>query len=133
MLSLKHCSGPVDPKFKIFFSSPVKGAQNQRGGRVRRVWDKSPNISFSFFLKPPLMENNFDNSRPSNGMFITVPNNFKNIIDDVSPNYWRLQAVILNCSNIKLLLINSYFPVDPKTRNFDDSELLETLGNTIIL
>ena len=77
----------------------------------------------------PAVKNIFDNGRPSNGMFIAVPNNFKNIIDDVSPNYWRLQAVILNCSNIKLLLINSYVPVDPKTRNFDDSELLETLNH----
>ena len=45
MLSLKHCSGPVDLKFK--------GAQNQ-GGRVRRVWAKSLNIYFILFLKPPL-------------------------------------------------------------------------------
>ena len=62
-------------------------------------------------------------------MFVAVPDNYKNIIEDVSPNYWRLQAVILNCANFKLLLINSYFPVDTKTMNFDESELLETLNH----
>ena len=82
-----------------------------------------------YSLIKPAVKNNFDTGRPKNGMFIAVPDTFKNIIEDVSPNYWRLQAVILNCSNFRILLINSYFPVDPKTLNFDDSELLETLNH----
>ena len=77
----------------------------------------------------PAVKNNFDSGRPKNGMFIAVPDMYKNILEDVSPNYWRLQAVVLNCSNCRILLINSYFPVDPKTQNFDDSELLETLNH----
>ena len=82
-----------------------------------------------YSLIKPAVKNNFDTGRPKNGMLIAVPDTFKNIIEDVSPNYWRLQAVILNCSNFRILLINSYFPVDPKTLNFDDSELLETLNH----
>ena len=62
-------------------------------------------------------------------MFIAVPDAFKNNVDDVSPDYWRLQAVILKCGNSKIILINSYFPVDPRTKTFDDSELLETLDH----
>ena len=75
------------------------------------------------------MKNDFNSGRPKNGMFIAVPDMFKNIIEDVSPNFWRLQSVIICCTNFKLLLINSYFPVDPKTMNFDESELLETLNH----
>jgi exonuclease III len=77
----------------------------------------------------PAVKNDFNYGRPKNGMFIAVPDMFKNIIEDVSPNFWRLQAVIICCTNFKLLLINSYFPVDPKTMNFDESELLETLNH----
>ena len=83
----------------------------------------------SHLIIKPAVKNNLDRGRPRNGMFIAVPTHFKNIIDDVSPNFWRLQAVILNCSNFRLLLINSYFPVDPRTMNFDESELLETLNH----
>ena len=73
----------------------------------------------------PAVKNNLDNGRPRNGMFVAIPNSFKNIIEDVSPNFWRLQAVLIKCSNSSLLVINSYFPVDPRTNRFDDSELLE--------
>ena len=56
-----------------------------------------------------------------------ISDKFKNIIDDVSPNYWRIQGVTIKCSTLKLLLINSYFPVDPRTMNINEAELLETL------
>ena len=62
-------------------------------------------------------------------MFIAVPDAYKNIVDDVSPDYWRLQAVILKCGNSRILLVNSYFPVDPRTKTFDEAELLETLDH----
>ena len=59
-------------------------------------------------------------------MFVALPDMFKNIIEDVSPDFWRLQAVKLKLSHSNLLIINSYFPVDPRTIRFDDSQLLET-------
>jgi hypothetical protein len=58
-------------------------------------------------------------------MFIAVPDKIKSDIQDVSPGFWRLQAVKIKSSNI--LIINSYFPTDPGTIAFNDSELLETL------
>ena len=48
MLSLKHCSGPVDPKFKFFFSPPVKGAQSQMS------LGQKPKYKVFFLWKPPL-------------------------------------------------------------------------------
>ena len=44
---IKHCSCPIDPKFKIYFFSPVKGAQNQNLGQ-------KPYIRVSGFLSIPL-------------------------------------------------------------------------------
>ena len=32
MLSLKHCSGPVDPKLKIFFFHLLRGPKIRGGG-----------------------------------------------------------------------------------------------------
>ena len=47
---------------------------------------------------------------------------------DVSPNHWRVQAITLQAPSNRLLIINSYFPNDPKTSEFDTSELLTTLS-----
>ena len=40
---------------------------------------------------------------------------------------WRIQALTLSSQTSTTLLINSYFPVDPKTNNFNEDELNETL------
>ena len=60
-------------------------------------------------------------------MFITVPSLLNSCIDDVSPGYWRLQAIIVKTGNSRLLVINSYFPTDPLTIRFNESDLIETL------
>ena len=33
----------------------------------------------------------------------------------------------------RLLWMNAYFPTDPQTNNYDDTELLEVLGETLIM
>ena len=68
------------------------------------------------------------NGRPKNGMFIAVPDELKEYVVDVSPNHWRVQAIILITPKNKMLIINSYFPTDPQVLNFDPSELLTTLS-----
>ena len=68
------------------------------------------------------------NGRPKNGMFIAVPNEIKELVVDVSPNHWRVQAITLQAPGNILLIMNSYFPNDPKTSEFDTSELLTTLS-----
>ena len=66
--------------------------------------------------------------RPKNGMFIVVPDEIKELVVDVSPNHWRVQAITLQSPSNRLLIINSYFPNDPKISEFDTSELLTTLS-----
>ena len=63
--------------------------------------------------------------RPKGGLFVSVPEYFKNNIQDVSPNVWRLQALLIKTVGSTILLINSYFPVDSRSVNIDQSELIE--------
>ena len=67
------------------------------------------------------------NGRPRNGMFIAIPRYLKANVTDVSPSSSRLQAITLNTGCRKLLILNTYFPQDPKTDNFDTSDLLIAL------
>lgn len=65
--------------------------------------------------------------RPKNEMFIAIPQEMKDNVQDTSPNHWRLQAVVINTLGNKILLINTYFPTDPKIQDFDYSDLLSML------
>ena len=81
---------------------------------------------FHLIINPAIKETH-DKGRAKNGMFIAVPSSIKSQVSDISPGYWRLQAVIVKIGNSRLLVINSYFPTDPLTVRFDDAELVETI------
>ena len=66
--------------------------------------------------------------RPKNGMFIAVPGELKAYVKDVSPHHARVQAIVLSMKT-KILIVNSYFPTDPKTADFDTTELWSTLSS----
>ena len=63
------------------------------------------------------------NGRPKNGMFVAVPDPVKEMVKDVSPPSKRLQSLLFRFESCRMLLLNTYFPTDPKTNNFDDTEL----------
>ena len=77
----------------------------------------------------PAFKDQLNTGRPSNGMFIAFPDSIKNNVVDVSPGFWRVQAVKISFDSSTLLLINSYFPIDPQRNNADEADLLETLGH----
>ena len=79
-----------------------------------------------FFKKA--VKNSID-GRPKNGMFIAVASEIKELVTDVSPSHWRVQAVIIKANNRKILIINSYFPTDPRVNSFDTNDLLATLSS----
>ena len=62
-------------------------------------------------------------------MFIACPESIKNCATDISPSFWRIQAVKFKFGNSIILLINSYFPTDTRRADNHDSELDETLGH----
>ena len=84
---------------------------------------------FQFFINPAVKSLQ-DRGRPSNGMFICVPDSIKNCVTDISPGHWRVQAVKIVSGHSSTLLINSYFPYDKKDQieNSDINDLNETLG-----
>ena len=90
---------------------------------------------FQFFVNPAI-KNVQDRGRPSNGMFICVPDSIKSSVKDISPGHWRVQAVIITSEQSRTLLINSYFPYDKKDQidNEGQNDLIETIGviNNII-
>ncbi len=65
--------------------------------------------------------------RAKNGMFIAIPKLYADLTKDVSPDHWRVQAITINTPNCKMLVINSYFPTDPKINDFDTDDLFSTL------
>ena len=84
---------------------------------------------FQFFINPAIKPLQ-DRGRPSNGMFICVPESIKSCVTDVSPGHWRVQAVVIASEHSRTLLINSYFPFDKRNQldNEGLTELIETLG-----
>ena len=66
--------------------------------------------------------------RPKNGMFIAVPHELNDLVEDVSPQHWRVQAVVFSAPKKRLLIINSYFPTDPRLADFDNTDLGSTLA-----
>ena len=77
----------------------------------------------SHLIINPAEKASHQKGRAKGGMFIAVPDTFKNNIQDVSPGFWRLQAALIKTRGSIILLINSYFPVDTRAANIDESEL----------
>ena len=65
--------------------------------------------------------------RPKGGMFIAVPICFKDCITEVAVDSNRIQCVLARVAQCKLLLINSYFPTDPRGE-FDENDLVIILN-----
>ena len=61
-------------------------------------------------------------------MFIALPVNLRNKVKDIFPNSSRVQAMVLDRDSEKLMIINSYFPQDPKTVTYElDSDMEDAL------
>ena len=68
--------------------------------------------------------------RPVNGMFIAIPKYLKPNVTDISPSpTTRIQAILLKTDFRNSLILNTYFPTDPKTDSFDATELLTVLAD----
>ena len=83
----------------------------------------------SFLLINPAEKSTHCKGRARGGLVISVPEYFKNNIQDVSPGYWRLQAALIQAGGSTILLINTYFPVDERAANIDETELDELFQN----
>ena len=60
-------------------------------------------------------------------MFIAVPNSIKSQVIDISPGHWRVQAVVIESTASRTLLLNTYFPCDSLSARDDMEETIEVL------
>ena len=91
-------------------------------GNSHKILQTLPN--HHIFIKPATKEKLV--GRPTNGMFVAVPKEIRTKCTDVSPDNDRLQGIILRMEGDSTLLINTYFPPDPKTMAQTHDEELET-------
>ena len=82
----------------------------------------------SFVVVKPAIKGNYVNGRAKGGLVMIFPQIMSKQIKDISPESWRLQAVLLTVNSKTWLLINSYFPTDKGQGFHEDQELYETLG-----
>jgi hypothetical protein len=80
---------------------------------------------FQVIVKPAV-KSNHDTRRPKNGMFIAIPAKIQGPILDISPDFYRVQAIKIQFRTSDCVLINSYLLCDPRARQ-EDLKLLETL------
>ena len=68
-------------------------------------------------------------------MFVAIPKYLRNKAKDVSPNHNRMQAILLETDENVVMIVNVYFPPDPKTKaysmNSDLEDVLATIENLI--
>ena len=67
------------------------------------------------------------NGRPKNGMFVAVRTCSKESFQDVFPLSSRIHSILIETQNDKIMLLNTYFPTDPRCNDFNETDLLLTL------
>ena len=77
------------------------------------------------FIKPAKKERLV--GRPVNGMFVAIPKEIKTKCKDISPDNDRIQGIIIQMGDDSTLLINVYFPPDPRTKTHCHEEELENI------
>ena len=85
------------------------------------------NVYQTIIFFKPATKNDL-NGRPKNGMFVAVPICLKESVQDVSPLSSRIQSIVIEIQNDKVMLLNTYFPTDPRCNDFDETDLLLTLS-----
>ena len=62
------------------------------------------------------------------GLACIMPKSIRKKTRLIPCNSWRLQAVLFQCGNQQLPIINSYFPVDPKSVSECSEDLVQTIS-----
>ena len=62
------------------------------------------------------------------GLAMVIPKKLRKVSKILECESWRLQPVLFQLGKKQILIINSYFPTDPKTLNNDNRDLVTTLA-----
>ena len=82
---------------------------------------------YSPYVIPGYRPSGQDSGRPKAGLAQLSSKCLDIRKDRVKTDNYRIQAQVLNFQTSRILWINSYFPTDPQTMMYDDSELLDVL------
>ena len=89
---------------------------------------KSNFKKYDCYVTPAVRDNSNHAGRPKGGLTQLTLKDRKIKKESIQSLNWRVQAQILHINDYKLLWLNAYFPTDPQTQNFDESEILATLA-----
>ena len=92
--------------------------------KIRSKYSKTHDV----FIVPAYKDySQVSKGRGSGGLATLWNKNLTKYVSKVKCANYRIQATKFSLPDGPLLVINSYFPGDPRTDNFDDSELLTLL------
>ena len=138
ILSYNSTGFPVQRQAYIrklqLFSDVICGQENFQLKNCKFRISNIFSDTFDFFFKPAVKANStLGQGRPKGGLFIAWKKSQVKKATRIVCDNFRTQAVILEYSNCKLLLINTYFPCDSQKINLTDlgSAELHNLLNTI--
>ena len=90
--------------------------------------------SYDMFINPAFKENNqVCKGRGKGGLATIWRAELSKYVSQVKCKNFRLQGTKFSFPNQNLLVINCYFPCDPRSDNGDYTELLNTLSNLSML
>ena len=109
-------------------------AKDKKSSNTDKLRNKFKN--HDMFIVPAHKDNNqVTRGRGKGGLATIWDRKLTNYVSKVKTENFRLQATKFNLPSGPLLIINTYFPCDPRTDNFDDRELLTLLSdiqNTVL-
>ena len=97
------------------------------------IYKLSKFFKSSAVLAKPAFKNfeNQNTGRPMGGLAVIIPKHLRKCTKVINCDSWRLQPVLFNCGGKQILIINSYFPTDPKTIAGENQELVSTLAELV--
>ena len=130
-----NTTGWTDDKAEIL--NTVYSSHDISIGFIQEHFQLSPNIykiqnkfdNYIVFTIPAHKGNeHIHKGRPSGGLAILCHKRIQNLVEHITvPNSNRVHGVSVNLPSGKLIFINVYFPTDPRTVNFNDAELIQTI------
>ena len=94
------------------------------------IYKLSKFFNTSAVLAKPAFKNfeTQNTGRPMGGLATIVPKYLRKHTKVMNCESWRLQPILFKFGNKEILIINSYFPTDPKTINSENQDLISTLA-----
>ena len=82
------------------------------------------------FIKPAIKDNSHvSRGRAKGGLATIWDRGITKYVSKITCDNFRLQGTVFSFPGGSLLLLNTYFPCDPRKNNFDDTELVGLLGD----